>query len=98
VGRTEDNSVIDYATLLTKYIAYIADCEGINYIEPIDLRDESEVVFTQAEWQVLQTIHAEQARGTVAPTEITEVWALPDDQAADSWPARGQAKDDDHDG
>ncbi len=31
---------------LTKYIAYIADCEGIDYIEPIDLRDSSDVVFT----------------------------------------------------
>jgi hypothetical protein len=35
-----DGSMVDYYTLLTKYIAYIADCEGIDYIEPIDLRDE----------------------------------------------------------
>ncbi len=89
--------MVDYATLLKKYIAYIADCEGIDYIEPIDLRDESAVVFTEAEWQAFQAIHDEQARGT-APTEITEVWSLPDDQAADVLPARSQAQDDHRDG
>ncbi len=90
--------MIDYYSLLNKYIAYIADCEGIDYIEPIDLRDESDVTFTAAEWQALQAIHAEQARGTAAPTEITEVWSLPDDPPADVLPAYGQVQDDDHDG
>jgi hypothetical protein len=90
--------VIDYATLLKKYIAYIADCEGIDYIEPIDLRDELNVTFTDAEWQALQIIHDEQVRGTAAPTEVTEVWALPDDSPPDVPPAGGQATDDDHDG
>ncbi len=89
--------MIDYAALLKKYIAYIADCEGIDYIEPIDLRDESEVIFTEAEWQALQAIHAEQAHATAAPTEVAEVWALLDDQAADVPPTSGQAQDDDHD-
>ncbi len=90
--------MIGYATLLKKYIAYIADCEGIDYIEPIDLRDESDVIFTAAEWQALQAIHAEQAHDTAAPTEITEVWSLPDDPPADVRPAYGQAKDDHPDG
>jgi len=90
--------VFDYYSLLRKYIAYIADCEGIDYIEPIDLRDSSEVIFTDAEWQVLQAIHDEQARGMAAPTDVAEVWALPDDPPTESWPALGQGKDDDHDG
>ncbi len=90
--------MIDYATLLKKYIAYIADCEGIDYIEPIDLRDESEVSFTVEEWQALQAIHAKQARGTAAPTEVTEVWSLPDDRPAAFRPAHGQAEDDHLDG
>ncbi len=89
--------MIDYATLLKKYIAYIADCEGMDYIEPIDLRDESDVVFTNAEWQALQAIHDEQARGAAVPTEVTEVWALPDDLPGASRPARGMWKDDHHD-
>jgi hypothetical protein len=54
--------MVDYAALLKKYIAYIADCEGIDYIEPIDLRDSSDVIFTEAEWEALQAIHDEQAR------------------------------------
>ncbi len=86
--------MVDYATLLRKYIAYIADCEGIDYIEPIDLRDSSDVIFTGAEWQVLQAIHDEQACGTAAPPDVTEVWALPDDPPADVPPASGQAQDD----
>jgi hypothetical protein len=90
--------MVDYHTLLTKYMAYIADCEGMDDIEPIDLRDESEVIFTEAEWQVLQAIHDEQAHATVAPTEVAEVWALLDDSPADVPPASGQAQDDDHDG
>lgn len=90
--------MVDYYTLLTKYIAYIADCEGIDYIEPIDLRDSSDVVFTDAEWQALQAIHVEQAHGTVGFTEVMEVWSLPDDPPADVPPADGQAQDDDHDG
>ncbi len=90
--------MVDYATLLNKYIAYIADCEGMDYIEPIDLRDSSDVVFTDAEWQALQVIHDEQAHGTAAPTEVGEVWSLPDDQAADVPPRYGQTKDDDPDG
>jgi hypothetical protein len=90
--------VIDYATLLKKYIAYIADCEGIDYIEPIDLRDSSDVVFTDAEWHVLQAIHDEQARGAATPTEITELWSRPDDPPAVSHPAHGQAEDDHLDG
>ncbi len=90
--------MVDYSTLLTKYIAYIADCEGIDYIEPIDLRDESDVTFTEAEWQALQAIRDEQARGGAAPTEVTKVCSLPNDQAADVPPAHSQAQDDDHDG
>ena len=85
--------MIDYAALLKKYIAYIADCEGIDYIEPIDLRDSSDVVFTDAEWHVLQAIHDEQACGTTTPTEIEEVWSLPDDPPAAFWRAPGQGED-----
>lgn len=88
--------MVDYYTLLTKYIAYIADCEGLDYIEPIDLRDESDVVFTDAEWQALQAIHDHQARGTAAPTEVVEVWSVPDDPLPPSLPPRAQAKDDHH--
>ncbi len=90
--------MVDYYTLLTKYIAYIADCEGIDYIEPIDLRDVSDVTFSDAEWQALLAIHDELARGGAAPTEVMEVWSLPDDQAADVPLAHSQAQDDDHDG
>lgn len=86
--------MIDYAALLKKYIAYIADCEGIDYIEPIDLRDSSDVIFTDAEWQALQAIHAEQAHDTAAPIEIEEVWSLPDDPLAPSLPPRSTARDD----
>jgi hypothetical protein len=95
VVAQRDGTMIDYAALLKKYIAYIADCEGIDYIEPIDLRDSSDVNFTDAEWQALQTIHDEQAQGVAAPTEVTEVWALPDDV---SQPPHGHAKDDYPDG
>ncbi len=70
---------MDYYTLLSKYIAYVADCEGIDYIEPIDLRDSSDVVFTDDEWQALQAIHDEQARTSAARTEVEEVWAIPDE-------------------
>ena len=90
--------MIDYATLLNKYIAYIADCEGIDYIEPIDLRDSSDVIFTATEWQALQAIHDEQARGTAAPTEAVEVWSIPDDPLAPSLPPRSEATDDRQDG
>ncbi len=58
--------MIDYATLLKKYIAYIADCEGIDYIEPIDLRDSSDVIFTDAEWPAMPAMPAEQAQGWCA--------------------------------
>ena len=97
-GAQRDDTMIDYAALLKKYIAYIADCEGIDYIEPIDMRDSSDVIFTDAEWQVLQAIHDEQARGTTTPTEIEEVWSLPDDPPADVPPAHGQATEAHHDG
>jgi len=90
--------VINYCILLKKYIAYIADCEGMDYIEPIDLRDESAVIFTAAEWQALQAIHDEQARGTAVPTEVMDVWSLPDDPPAGVRPARGTAQDVHHDG
>jgi hypothetical protein len=70
---------MDYATLLTKYIAYIADCEGIDDIEPIDLRDSSAVSFTDDEWQALQAIHAAQARATDTATAVEEVWSIPDE-------------------
>lgn len=73
--------MIDYHTLLKKYIAYIADCEGVDYIEPIDLRDSSDVIFTDQEWQVLQAIHDEQAR-TGTPAAVEEVWSLPDETAS----------------
>ncbi len=90
--------MVDYATLLRKYIAYIADCEGIDYIEPIDLRDSSDVIFTGAEWHALQAIHDEQARGTVTPPDVTELWSLPDDPPAVAHPAHSQAEDDHLDG
>ena len=42
--------------LLKKYIQYIKDVEGSDYIEPHDCRAESNVNFTKDEWKRLQEI------------------------------------------
>jgi hypothetical protein len=58
---------MDYRTLLIKYIAYIRDVEGTDYIDPHDERWASGVAFTTEEWGVLQSVHDEQMSGMDAP-------------------------------
>ena len=48
--------MIDYKALLKKYIQYIVDVEGSDYIEPHDNRAFSDVRFTNEEWEKLKEI------------------------------------------
>ena len=41
---------MDYEILLKKYIQYIKDAEGTDYICIHDRRHESDVVFSEDEW------------------------------------------------
>jgi hypothetical protein len=50
---------MDYKKLLKKYIEYVTDCEGCDFIDPIDHRFISEVEFTKEEWGVLEGISAQ---------------------------------------
>jgi len=49
-------SIMSDEVLLKKYIQYIKDVEGSDYIEPHDCRAESNVNFTKDEWKRLQEI------------------------------------------
>jgi len=48
--------MIDYKALLKKYVQYIVDVEGSDYIEPHDNRSFSKVRFTDEEWNKLKEI------------------------------------------
>lgn len=48
--------MIDYKALLKKYIQYINDVEGSDYIEPHDNRDFSDINFNDEEWNKLLEI------------------------------------------
>ncbi len=49
---------MNYQTLLLKYIRYIRDCEGIDFIDPIEYRHMSDQEFTYEEWAELQRMSA----------------------------------------
>ncbi len=46
---------VDLLTLLTKYISYIKDVEGVDFIEN-DKRIYSDVKFSNNEWSLLESI------------------------------------------
>lgn len=47
---------MDYKNLLQKYIKYIIDVEGTEYISIHDRRYQSDVEFTAQEWAELKNI------------------------------------------
>ena len=47
---------INYFDLLSKYIKYLNDCEGTDFINPHDSRYYSDVKFTETEWKILNEI------------------------------------------
>jgi len=47
---------VSHAILLGKYIKYVMDCEGTDYITYQDSRYKSEVEFSHEEWQILEEI------------------------------------------
>lgn len=49
----------DLRELLKKYMQYVEDCEGANFVTDLDRRYTSEVKFTDEEWSLLKTISAE---------------------------------------
>lgn len=49
----------DFETLLKKYMYYIVDVEGTDYIDPHDRRYESDVSFSDDEWKELEKIAKE---------------------------------------
>lgn len=51
-----NTDVSDYKSLLLKYIEYIGDCEGVDYITDLDNRHMSDVKFTDDEWGVLEKL------------------------------------------
>lgn len=48
--------MIDHKALLKKYIQYISDVEGSDYIEPHDNRMFSDAKFSDEEWNELKRI------------------------------------------
>lgn len=42
--------------LLKKYVAYVGDCEGTDFISTCENRHQSDVKFTEDEWKVLEKI------------------------------------------
>ncbi len=47
---------MDYELTLKKYIEYIVDCEGTDFIDPHDYRNASDVSFTDEEWAALKRL------------------------------------------
>ena len=47
---------MDHKELLKKYIKYIRDVEGADYIDPNDERHNSEVNFSDEEWEELKAM------------------------------------------
>lgn len=47
---------IDYKGLLQKYIAYVRDVEGVDYISAGDQRYASDVSFSKEEWGILEEL------------------------------------------
>ena len=44
----------DYEELLRKYIQYVRDCEGTDFIEGAAIpKHETDVMFTESEWEKL---------------------------------------------
>jgi hypothetical protein len=54
--REVSESEPDYRELFRKYIAYIVDCEGCDYIYPINLVDQSSVEFSADEWRAIEEL------------------------------------------
>lgn len=57
VNRLEDQ--MDYRSLLKKFVAYLNDVEGYDFIDPINYRYKSDSQFTDEEWATLRAISAE---------------------------------------
>ena len=58
-ARDNLNGKVNHKKLLKKYIRYISNCEGIDYIYPIDCLHEAEregIKFTAKEWRELQIL------------------------------------------
>jgi hypothetical protein len=47
---------IDYRALLAKYIGYVTDCEGTDFIEDGQRGYSGDVSFTPEEWAALQAM------------------------------------------
>lgn len=45
---------MDYRKLLRKYIAYVMQAEGVNFIDDLDRRYVSDVDFTKEDWIALE--------------------------------------------
>jgi hypothetical protein len=54
--KGNDINHVLYAVLLEKYVNYIMDCEGTDYIHVHDNRYMSDVKFTDNEWEILEEI------------------------------------------
>jgi hypothetical protein len=51
---------MDYKELLRKYINYVEDCEGVNFITDLPRKPPFvDVVFTDEEWAELEKIKTE---------------------------------------
>lgn len=50
---------MNYEALLKKFIEYVGDVEGSDFIEPHDQRAFSKVEFTDDEWRTLQRLSRE---------------------------------------
>lgn len=51
-------------TVLEKYMAYIRELEGTDYVDTFDRRGEVGVAFTQPEWDLLQALSEKGRQGT----------------------------------
>jgi len=48
--------MIDHKALLKKYIKYLIDVEGCNFIDPHDSRYKSDTKFSDEEWSELEKL------------------------------------------
>lgn len=54
---------MDYENLLKKYMSYISDCEGIDYVRngPYGHKTAEQLGFSSEEWAELERISGEQS-------------------------------------
>ena len=50
---------MDHRSLLIKYVRYVVDVEGTDFIQILDRRYESDAGFTDQEWKELEAIARE---------------------------------------